>query len=243
MPTSSDTEINDLLDRLRSARGRARGVYAPTLKGAGAVDVSATITSGGPLNGEHRNPPHPDGCPVRRPGMAGIGLTALALLMVACGGREGPTAGATQSGNAPVSECADARLSANMSADEYRVARIEYRRAEPAYTATPDQLAEAEFALHRPFIEVTPPGAQAQYAYVVCADLAALGILGSAELKTAALGFGYNDCAIELYRPGETSIGNEKKVDDAYRRIYINARTILCPQVEQTTVSGTSAAK
>jgi hypothetical protein len=179
----------------------------------------------------------PNSYQVMRPSVLGIGLATLASLTVACGGNEGATGGATEpdADNAYASECADAKLGANMSAEEYRLARIEYRRAEPAYSpVSPAQLAEAEFALHRTFIEVTPPGAQAEFAYEVCSDLASLGILESPELVTAALGFGYNDCVIERHSSDEANLGNMKKVQDTYRRIYIKARTILCPRADES---------
>lgn len=179
-----------------------------------------------------------------RPGVLGIGLATLASLMVACGSNEGATGGSTESeaDSAYASECADARLGANMSAEEYRLARIEYRRLEPAYSlASPSQIAEAEFALHRTFVEMTPPGAQAEFAYEVCSDLTSLGILESPQLATAALGFGYDDCAIERHSPDEANLGNTKNVQGTYRRIYIKARTILCPQAGQSDAPSTSA--
>jgi hypothetical protein len=176
----------------------------------------------------------PNGYQVMQRSVLGIGLTALASLMIACGGNEEATGGATESdaGNAVTSQCADARLVDNMSAEDYRLARLKYLEAEPVYSpVSPAQHAEAEFTWHRRFVEATPAGAQAKFAREVCSDLAWLGHLQSPQLATAALGWGYMNCTtVESRPPGEPTSGNEKRVRDTYHRIYLKARTILCPQ-------------
>lgn len=158
------------------------------------------------------------------------------MTLVACGGGTGSTTDRSHDvARTGTSPCVDAELHANLSVDEYKVARIDYRRAEPAYSsAAPEQQAEAEFALHRPFVEATPPGAQARYARQVCTDLEWLGILRSPQLKTAATGFGYYDCASASHPNEAAGDGNAKELRDAYRRIHIAARTTLCPQAEGT---------
>ncbi|MBR7191801.1 hypothetical protein [Gordonia sp. SCSIO 19800] len=181
----------------------------------------------------------PNVCQVMRRTVLGIGLTALALLISACGGNEEASGIATESNAGDATgQCADGRLAANLSAEDYRLARFRYLQAEPVYSSvSPAQYAEAEFTLHRRFVEATPAGAQAEFAREVCSDLTWLGHLPSPQLITAAIGFGYTDCAsVERRPPGHSPSGNEKRVQDSYYRIHIKARTILCPQAAEVQV-------